>query len=152
MDNKDKIERINSEFKKMCQQLSSYKMLLTHRDYHSRNIMVHQEQKIVIDFQDARQGIAQYDLVSLLEDCYYLIGDKNKSELINYYTEKIGLKHIGQDINEFQKNYDLMAIQRIYKAIGSFSFIYKGRKDLRYVKYIGFAMERLKQFLDKYSE
>jgi hypothetical protein len=42
-------------------------------------------EQIVIDFQDARMGTPLYDLVSLLEDCYYQINEANKKELIEYY-------------------------------------------------------------------
>ncbi len=42
-----------------------------HRDYHCRNLMKVDEEKIgVIDFQDAVFGGITYDLVSLLKDCY----------------------------------------------------------------------------------
>jgi aminoglycoside/choline kinase family phosphotransferase len=45
--------------------------VFVHRDYHSRNLMFTEEQKIgVIDFQDAMKGPLTYDLVSLLKDCY----------------------------------------------------------------------------------
>ena len=40
-----------------------------------------------------------------------------------------------------------MAIQRVFKAIGSFTYIYHTRKDERYLKYIGFAMEKIKVYL-----
>ena len=49
------------------------------------------------------------------------------------------------DFQKFNKLYDEMAIQRVFKAIGSFSYIYDKRKDIRYLKYIGFAMEKLKR-------
>ena len=44
--------------------------MLCHRDYHSRNLMLHERQLYIIDFQDARMGPDTYDLVSLLRDSY----------------------------------------------------------------------------------
>ena len=44
--------------------------MLCHRDYHSRNLMLHEAQLYIIDFQDARMGPDTYDLVSLLRDSY----------------------------------------------------------------------------------
>ncbi|MEP7083882.1 MAG: phosphotransferase, partial [Betaproteobacteria bacterium] len=41
-----------------------------HRDYHSRNLMVCDDNPGVLDFQDAVQGPLTYDLVSLLKDAY----------------------------------------------------------------------------------
>lgn len=142
-------EAIHQCYRPICEKLASAKMLLTHRDFHSRNIMVHNDDNIVIDFQDARMGIPQYDLVSLLEDCYYKIDDANKEKLIDYYISKINLSYIQQTNDQFQDQYNAMALQRVFKAIGSFAYIYEGRKDLRYIKYIGYAMERLKHYLFK---
>jgi hypothetical protein len=53
---------------------------------------------------------------------------------------------------EFERLYDLVTIQRVFKAIGSFSYIFEHRKDERYVKYIGFGMEKIKKILLKKSE
>ncbi len=46
----------------------------------------------------------------------------------------------------------MMAIQRVYKAIGSFAYIYADRKDLRYVKYIGYAFEKVRAIMLKHDE
>lgn len=138
------------EFRPICQRLSEEKMVLTHRDFHSRNIMVKDQDYIVIDFQDARRGIPQYDLVSMLEDCYYDVARNNKYNLIKYYYENLPEAVHGQkSFDNFFSLYDDMLIQRVFKAIGSFSYIYETRKDVRYVKYIGFAMEKLKMTLMK---
>lgn len=146
---------INENFSKITHQISRYKMLLTHRDYHSRNLMFKDNVLVAIDFQDARRGVPQYDLVSLIEDCYYKISDENKKFLKDYYWNSF-LKdsQAGQSYEEFLNVYDLVAIQRIYKAIGSFSNIYITRTDARYLKYIGGAFENLKEILlrNKYDE
>src|SRR5690606_14878399 len=105
-----------------------------------------------IDFQDARMGVPQYDLVSLLEDCYYKIDEKNKEKLIDYYVSEIGLERLGQSKEDFTSLYNAMTLQRVFKAIGSFAYIYEGRKDLRYIKYIGYAMERMRVYLLKKPE
>ncbi|MGI9234474.1 MAG: aminoglycoside phosphotransferase family protein, partial [Woeseiaceae bacterium] len=45
--------------------------VFVHRDYHSRNLMVTDENNPgILDFQDAVEGPLTYDLVSLLKDCY----------------------------------------------------------------------------------
>lgn len=138
-------------FSPLCQRLANKNMVVTHRDFHSRNVMVNGNKLVFIDFQDARMGIPQYDLVSLLEDCYYEVGPQNKEKLIKNYFDRMNL--IDQkDFSEFLNLYDDMAIQRLFKAIGSFCYIYYYRKDIRYLKYIGFAMEKLRVFLMKRSE
>jgi aminoglycoside/choline kinase family phosphotransferase len=141
---------LEEHFAEICRELSSRKMVLTHRDYHSRNIMMKNDHLHVIDFQDARLGIPQYDLVSLLEDCYYKVAASSKEKLKDYYWTHFMQKDYGaQTREEFEHYYDYMAIQRIYKAIGSFAYIYQTRSDTRYLKYIGVAFERLRHLLLK---
>lgn len=148
-------EKIIKAFEPICHRLANEKMVLTHRDFHSRNIMWKaNDELVVIDFQDARMGIPQYDLASLLEDCYYEIHPENKKRLKDYYFEKMGEKKLSQTKKEFEKLYSDMVLQRVFKAVGSFSYIYHTRKDERYLKYIGFAMEKLRLVMfedEKYS-
>ena len=59
--------------------------MLCHRDYHSRNLMLRDDQLFIIDFQDARMGPDTYDLVSLLRDSYVDIADAQLEELIAYF-------------------------------------------------------------------
>ncbi|MBG60191.1 MAG: hypothetical protein CME67_06325 [Halobacteriovoraceae bacterium] len=133
------------EFYPICKRLSSQKMVCTHRDFHSRNIMMKGDEFMIIDFQDARLGIPQYDLASLLEDCYYDLNEENRELLKRMYFEKLPKEVHGQkDYEQFQELYRDMLLQRVFKAVGSFAYIYHHRKDHRYLKYIGFAMEKLK--------
>ncbi len=140
------VSGIEQEFKDICKRLSQEKMVLTHRDFHSRNIMCVKDELVVIDFQDARYGIAHYDLASLLDDCYYCIASEMKERLIKYYYDQ-ARNFLELDFDQFRSLYDDMAIQRLYKAIGSFSYIYDLREDKRYLRYIGFAMEKIKLIL-----
>lgn len=145
--------QLENLFQPIMQRLASEKMVITHRDFHSRNIMLKNNELYFIDFQDARWGIPQYDLVSLLEDCYYDLDEDNKMFLKRYYLENIGLENLSQKSNErFDLLYQDMTIQRVFKAVGSFCYIYNWRKDERYLKYIGFAMEKLRKVMMKNPE
>lgn len=152
----DTISKIRTEVDAICTRLASRPMVLTHRDFHSRNIMVKNNELIFIDFQDARWGIPQYDLVSLLEDCYYELSPNNREVLKRGYFEKLPSSAHGQgDWKAFCDNYDDMLFQRVFKAIGSFSYIYATRQDARYLKYIGFGMEKIRRTLmgnERYGE
>lgn len=139
------IEALYKKLYDMCYTLSNEPRVLVHRDYHSRNLMIKNGEQIVIDFQDARMGTPLYDLVSLLEDCYYQLDDNNKKRLIQYYFKTYFQNFdSSKSFEQFMYLYDLMAIQRVFKAIGSFAYIYADRKDLRYVKYIGYAFEKVR--------
>ena len=63
----------------------------THRDYHSRNLMVLDNNKIgILDFQDAVVGPITYDLVSLLRDCYVTLNnDQLQTHLQDYYHKAV---------------------------------------------------------------
>lgn len=139
------VDALYSRLHEMCVMLSSEPRTLVHRDYHSRNLMIKNGEQVVIDFQDARMGTPLYDLVSLLEDCYYQIDEVNKKKLIEYYYNTYFKKFDSKkSFEQFKSVYDMMAIQRVFKAIGSFAYIYADRKDLRYIKYIGYAFEKVR--------
>jgi aminoglycoside/choline kinase family phosphotransferase len=145
---------LDEDLLKLVSEIASMEKVLSHRDFHSRNIMVKDGEFIYIDFQDARQGIPQYDLVSLLEDCYFQLETSNVEKLKTYYFDNY-IKKFSTDqknLETFMRMYDLMTIQRVFKAIGSFSYIYETREDIRYVKYIGFAFEKVRNKLKNYPE
>ena len=148
------INGIRDEFEKIIFELTSKDMLLTHRDYHSRNIMIKDDKDIsIIDFQDARLGIPVYDLASLLDDCYYQLNFENKESLLQYYFNKLSTYYDGfKDYNEFKYYYDLMTLQRTFKALGSFAYIYRERGDDRYLKYIGYGIEKIKRVMLSYEK
>ncbi|HXH75293.1 MAG TPA: phosphotransferase [Bacteriovoracaceae bacterium] len=142
------IKELEDLFDPIMKRLAESKMVITHRDFHSRNIMVMDKKFVFIDFQDARWGIPQYDLVSLLEDCYYDLHPENRQTLKRYYYDNLAVSIHGQKTYaEFEALYQDMTIQRVFKAVGSFCYIYNWRKDERYLKYIGFAMEKIRQVM-----
>jgi len=147
------VEALYKKLYDMCYMISNEPRVLVHRDYHSRNLMIKNGEQIVIDFQDARMGTPLYDLVSLLEDCYYQLDSNNKEKLIHYYYETYFQKiDSSKNFEQFMYLYDMMAIQRVFKAIGSFAYIYADRKDLRYVKYIGYAFEKVRALMLSHEE
>lgn len=142
----DLLRDLEQLFNPIMRRLAEQKMVITHRDFHSRNIMVRNGKFIFIDFQDARWGIPQYDLVSLLEDCYYDLKEENRQKLKRYYFDNLDpYIHGQQTYEQFEALYQDMLIQRVFKAVGSFCYIYNWRKDDRYLKYIGFAMEKIRR-------
>lgn len=98
-------------------------VVCVHRDYHSRNLMVlDNDSPGIIDFQDAVTGPVTYDLVSLLRDCYIAWPDSQVEQWRQAYFERLqqaGLIDCSPDI--FNRWFDLMGMQRHLKAIGIFS-------------------------------
>ncbi len=115
--------------------------VLCHRDYHSRNLMIHQGRPYIIDFQDARMGPVSYDLVSLLWDPYARLSNAWISTLLEDWKIKIN-KTLPQFLDSsFEEELQRMKIQRLLKAAGSYAsfFNLKGRSD--YLQHIAPAIE-----------
>lgn len=141
---------LENNFKSICNHLSHLPQVVCHRDYHSRNIMLHKDQTYVIDFQDARLGPCQYDLVSLLRDSYVDLTLEQESLLLKYYFDKMP-KSITQGWDKFIEDYKLQILQRTLKACGSFSSFYNQKKDTRYIKHIQPTLMKTKKILFEMS-
>ena len=145
---------IQDGFLKICQELAAEPVVFTHRDYHSRNVMVTDTGRFVlIDFQDARMGPCQYDLASLLRDSYYQLDEGQIQHLTRYYLDQMSAcgAPIGDEAR-FQRMFDLMAVQRNFKAIGSFASFLNRRGNPGYLKFIGNTFENIRRNLLKYPE
>lgn len=147
--NRNDLEKVDSIFEKILRPITDEKkMVLVHRDYHSRNIMIHNKLQYVIDYQDARRGIGQYDLCSLLEDCYIDMPLELKEELKEDYFLKMGKT----SKEEWMRDYDYMAIQRVFKALGTFAYMKFERSNENYLQYIPGALKNLIRLLAPYDE
>ncbi len=134
-------------FLEICENLDREPKWIAHRDYHSRNLMIKLGKVYVIDFQDARMGPIQYDLVSLLYDSYVKLNAETKQDILNYYLKQAG-PYLPKDFDlaHFQHIMDVQILQRCFKACGSFSSFYNQRGDQRYLKYL---QPTLKLVIDK---
>jgi len=124
---------LRREFAGLVAELAGEPRVLCHRDYHSRNLMLHQDRLYIIDFQDARMGPDTYDLVSLLRDSYVDLAEQTVDELIAYFLALKG--QTGPDA-AFRKRFDAMALQRNLKALGTFGYQTTARRNPVYIQYI----------------
>ena len=126
-------DALRAEFAVLVRELASEPRVLCHRDYHSRNLMLHESQLFIIDFQDARLGPDTYDLVSLLRDSYVDLAEQTVEELIAYF---LALKGTTGAEREFRNRFDVMALQRNLKALGTFGYQTTARRNPVYIQYI----------------
>ncbi len=92
--------------------------VFVHRDYHSRNLMVLENDHLgIIDFQDAVKGAITYDLVSLLRDCYIDWPKESIDAWLKYFHHH-QCRHYR--FEQFVRWFDLMGMQRHLKAVGIF--------------------------------
>lgn len=146
-------QALKKHFLSLSQQLADEPHYLTHRDYHSRNLMIKQGQLRLVDFQDARLGLCQYDLASLLRDSYIRLEEQQLGSLLEYYIErKEKLEKISINRKRFRQVFDYTCIQRNLKAVGSFAYLACERGKPSYIKHIPLTLEYVKQNLSKYPE
>ena len=128
---------LRDQFRAISERIAALPTVFTHRDYHSRNLMFHQDRLVLIDFQDALSGPLPYDLASLLRDSYIDIGDPLRDEMIALFVEQYGAA-TGQPLDpvEFRNDFDLVAMQRNLKAAGRFVFIDKVKHNSAYLESI----------------
>lgn len=151
--NEQSTKEIKNIFLDICQKLDHEPKFISHRDYHSRNLMIKQGQMRVIDFQDARMGPVQYDLVSLIKDSYVDLNEEMSNLLLQYYLEQSYQKYGFKIEREpFDEIYELQSIQRCFKACGSFSSFFNQRQDRRYLKYIAPTLRRVLKSLNRFPQ
>jgi len=115
-------EMLDSQFTRLARAALGQPQVLVHRDYHSRNLMVCEDNPGVLDFQDACIGAATYDLVSLLKDCYIAWPRERVLGWLREYRElaaRAGM-HFPGDERDFIRAFDLMGLQRHLKVLGIF--------------------------------
>jgi aminoglycoside/choline kinase family phosphotransferase len=125
-------DALAGEWTSIATELAAEPRVLCHRDYHSRNLMLHDGGLHIIDFQDARMGPDTYDLASLLRDSYVDFTDVELDELIAYFLALKG----DRDAALFRRRFDLMALQRNLKALGTFGYQTTTRGNPVYIQYM----------------
>lgn len=151
---KDKVAAdLQKAFTDIAERLHNEPKVICHRDYHSRNLMIKLDEVYVIDFQDARLGPIQYDLVSLLKDSYVDINDDYAAKMLNYYFDNTPFMQ-DRKISKEQFNvvYELQSVQRCFKACGSFASFMNTRNDRRYAKYLNGTLKRVMRSLTHFPE
>ena len=137
---------LQEEWAAIVDELAAEPRVLCHRDYHSRNLMLSDGSLYIIDFQDARMGPDTYDLASLLRDSYVDIADWELDDLIAHFLALKG----NADVQEFRRRFDLMALQRNLKALGTFGYQTMTRGNPVYIQYMPRTLRYARSNLEKY--
>jgi len=151
---------IREEFQKIADWLTAQPQVFTHRDYHSRNLMVDGERLGIIDFQDALMGPVTYDLASLLRDSYIALDEPLIDRLIARYVE--GMRQtlslpqqtamLLHDPEAFRRLFDFTSIQRNLKAAGRFVYIDRIKGNPSFLASIPQTLKNVRANLNKYPQ
>jgi NDP-sugar pyrophosphorylase family protein/thiamine kinase-like enzyme len=136
---------------------------LIHRDFQSQNIIIHNNEVKIIDFQGARIGHFLYDLMSLVHDPYINLSWNLRKNLIDYYYNSLKKSHnvlynsifdlipVSNEDEFFSYSY-IPAMQRIMQAIGAYSFLALNKNKKSYIDFIPPALSSLEVFLNNSSD
>lgn len=138
-------------FLSICRILAAEPRIFTHRDFHSRNLIIHENRLVMIDFQDARMGPAQYDLASLLRDSYVTVPEDLVEELLAVYMDEVAAAADGS-LARFRYLFDVMSLQRNIKALGTFGYQLSVRGIGRYSSSIPRTAEYVSRNIGIYPE
>jgi aminoglycoside/choline kinase family phosphotransferase len=143
-------EALGGEWATIAEELAAEPRVLCHRDYHSRNLMLHAGRLYIIDFQDARMGPDTYDLASLLRDSYVDLTDRELDELVAYFLALRKSGDAAADAAAFRRRFDLMSLQRNLKALGTFGYQTTTRGNPVYIQYMPRTLRYARSNLEKY--
>lgn len=153
--NSDQQAVLNNTFKVLIENISAQAQVYVHRDFHSRNLMITQENNPgVLDFQDAVFGPITYDLVSLLKDAYINWDEEQIIDwAVRYWqpAKKAGLP-VPDDFSEFYRDFEWMGVQRHIKVLGIFARLsHRDGKD-SYLNDMPIVMAHLRKVCERYVE
>ena len=127
------LEELTDDFNLLLERaLIPEQRFFLHRDFQSRNLMVHRGRLWMIDFQGARLGPLQYDLAALLLDPYVNMSDNLQENIINEYLNRLR-QHLTLDPVVWRQQYNYVALCRNLQILGAYGFLtqQKGKKFFR---------------------
>jgi aminoglycoside/choline kinase family phosphotransferase len=146
---------LTNTFNLLNKNILAQAQVYVHRDYHSRNLMITQDNNPgVLDFQDAVYGAITYDLVSLLKDAYISWDEELIIDwLVRYWqnARKAGLA-VPEDFSEFYRDFEYMGAQRHIKVLGIFARLYHRDGKDGYLKDMPLVMDYLRKVCERYAE
>ena len=143
---------LNDVCKRLIQNAIEQPQVFVHRDYHSRNLMITDENNPgVIDYQDAVIGPISYDLVSLFKDCY-IEWPREKIELwLELYLARITPTRLIEKATLIRW-FDLMGVQRHLKVLGIFARLNYRDGKAQYLDDLPLTLKYVLDVCEQYDE
>jgi hypothetical protein len=113
-------QELEKELSALAERLTGTIRSLVHRDLQSQNVMIHDGEPFLIDFQGMRIGCPFYDLGSLLNDPYVDFSEDEINELLSFYYV---LSNWDLDWEVFQDYFWEASAQRLMQALGAYGFL-----------------------------
>lgn len=151
----DQLDAIKNCYQLIVDSAANQPQVFMHRDYHSANLMLTQENDVgILDFQDAFMGPVTYDLASLLRDCYIDWPQEKVQAWVNFYLQLLQSQGLLQGVTqqEFMRWFDWMSIQRHLKALFTFSRKHVRDDQPSYLNHIPRTVNYIVQTTAQYPE
>ncbi len=132
---------ILDELQTVARRLVKHRPVLIHRDLQSSNILIHDAQPYLIDFQGMRAGAAAYDLASLLCDPYVMLPAKLQRQMLAQYAAR-------SEDPAACKDFWFAAVQRLAQALGAYARLAALPGTRRFAAHIPRASVMLERALD----
>lgn len=136
----------NKDIEKLVHEIDSISQkqyVLMHRDFQSRNILVHNKKHFLIDFQGARKGPMHYDLASLLFQSQVSYNNKTILKSLEYFVSK--KKNV--DTHIFLKHFYHIVLVRLIQTLGAYGIIGIEQQKPYFIKSIPFALRNINKTL-----
>ena len=145
---------LDAVFDRLAQRIAAWPRGFVHRDYQSRNLMVHDRgaslDLVWIDFQDALLGPRVYDLVALLNDSYQSFDRPFVEARLDDYAAARGLDQAEREA--IGREFDVVTVQRKLKDAGRFIFIDQVKKNPAFLPYFEPSLAKVRAALERLSD
>lgn len=130
--------RRSEELRSLAKGLGASAKHLVHRDFQSQNILLHEGEAWLIDFQGLRRGRQEYDLASLLYDPYMDHSAEDREAILDLWEQ------ISED-RPAESTLRDCATQRLMQALGAYGNLVENKGDEWYLPFIPIAARLLNE-------
>ena len=140
---------------RLARRIAAWPRGFVHRDYQSRNLMVHTGpgealSLVWIDFQDALLGPRVYDLVALLNDSYQSFDRDFIEARLDDFAAAAGMDAAGRAA--LGREFDVVTVQRKLKDAGRFIFIDRVKKNPSFLPYFEPSLAKVRAALARLED
>lgn len=142
-------DALEDEFESLCDRLMSYPKStegFMMRDCQSRNVMVHDGDVWLIDFQGGRRGPAIYDIVSLLWQAKAGFDHDYRLSMLLHYAE-IYSEHSGVEADILLGGYEHWVLFRLLQVMGAYGLRGLVEKKSHFIESIPSGLRNLSEWL-----
>ncbi|MDX2474620.1 MAG: phosphotransferase [Candidatus Krumholzibacteria bacterium] len=139
---------LEDEFAALAAAVANLPRVLLHRDFQSQNILFHEHQVRLVDFQGLRLGPLTYDLASLVWDPYVDIPGELRQHLVARFAAGCGQP----DPAEVGVMTTIAGLQRVMQALGAYGFLGHVKGKAEFLVHIPAALRNLHQLLTELAQ